>query len=816
MNKEKYKLIGYWFSSIIFSFPVSVFMIRVDRQSWVKDLIVILFAGIYWNLFLYLGYYMDYPWFKVSIYYLISNCILGIFSSYLFSKYGNNPIYKKNDLEKTTFKKIGYGFFWGAIIGSSISTFSYLIIQNILDPFLSHIILIKFSTTLFIVQVFQHIITGSLLGGILGSIYLRNKIDSSKHIVLFSIHYFLLVFIFTLSKSLIISLPKFWNLMNENIQIKSYSVEIFYYDLFYFILSGILLFKINIQNQFFLRSKIIKIIAISLSLAIHVSIIFGLKYQHMLLWGRFSEISQNYALAKELYTKALISNPSKPIQSYLQYRLAIIHYKEGDFEYAKKAFRNVVVQFDRHDQLVEKSSYFLNKMEQNNNSLKPILLKQWNIKTALKNSYCAPNSLAYVTQYWDIPIDARKIGALLTKLEQGTTLNQIIVFLEELLLKHFTLQLANKEDILSALNQKIPVLAYIPGHVFVIYGYDYYLDALYAYDVAQADYWVEYPWGDFYKEWEKMGKMIGLVYPYSQANKIEESLGLNTKSNDALNIRIFLGDNQNENIIRTSYLLNKAIELDPDNIFNYVDLATRSTLMHQRKYILDHINNDNLESMIYQYWNQKIVFNPYMDPYLLEFMYWISFDDEKFIHILNVSDEMGYSNWLLHYYHTLYSVNHSKFTHASIQNKKFIQSANSKKVLDIKNSSDYLNVFVNAQFIQFWIETELQNFKISMQYLYEYLNRNYNNMIADEISLKTILKGISESDFYEQYNALLELLKKYPFDLAINNKMIDLIQSKLNYATNDDQKLILELEHLLQRLVGKTSFLKYIYETEIQ
>lgn len=111
--------------------------------------------------------------------------------------------------------------------------------------------------------------------------------------------------------------------------------------------------------------------------------------------------------------------------------------------------------------------------------------------------YCVPDSLALVMRYWGKDVSAGAIGRRITGLGKGTIVVDQRWFAEQQGLRHDFLPLAGIEDIRRCIDAGLPVLVYVPAHVFAIVGYDDVLETFVTYDVATRDIRQEYLQNDF-------------------------------------------------------------------------------------------------------------------------------------------------------------------------------------------------------------------------------------------------------------------------------------------------------------------------------
>ena len=69
----------------------------------------------------------------------------------------------------------------------------------------------------------------------------------------------------------------------------------------------------------------------------------------------------------------------------------------------------------------------------------------------------------------------------------------------------------NKEMLIRLLEAGYPVLIYIPGHVYTLYGYDSRMEMFFTYDTAQANRWNDNPFHDLQKTWMDSSFLMSAV-----------------------------------------------------------------------------------------------------------------------------------------------------------------------------------------------------------------------------------------------------------------------------------------------------------------
>ncbi len=252
----------------------------------------------------------------------------------------------------------------------------------------------------------------------------------------------------------------------------------------------------------------------ALSLAGLVSLGLALAYAPRVQFvvARQVEKSGRAAAALRWYGRALTARSTPLVESYLQHRIGLLNHKLGREDQALTAFRLVQTTRNANSDLVRQSAYYLERLAREEPGRR-VVLEGVEVKTELRDAYCAPNTLALVLNYWGHPLSPRQIGEKVAAIGGGTALSSIRFLCEENGLDHLVVPFATVEDVRWQVDRGLPVLAYLPGHVLAVFGYDTRLGTLVAYDTATWDIWVDEPLPDFLETWGNTSFLMGAVLP---------------------------------------------------------------------------------------------------------------------------------------------------------------------------------------------------------------------------------------------------------------------------------------------------------------
>ncbi|MDB5103640.1 MAG: hypothetical protein JWP91_1329 [Fibrobacteres bacterium] len=257
-----------------------------------------------------------------------------------------------------------------------------------------------------------------------------------------------------------------------------------------------------------------------------LAVVTGLPINYALLIGQHYEKSGTPHKAIPWYSRALAWSRSDKLKSYLQFRVALLHRKSGNLEESKEAFIRVLVKYYHDSRLLLEANEFRDRLEKDRDStLKRVVIPGIEAHTEYKSAYCVPNSLGLVLNYWGDRSGAKRIGAEITQLDRGSLITDEAFFSESRGFANMVLPLRSMKDIFKLIDHGIPVLAFIPGHVIAIFGYDQVLQTLVTYDVNTYDIWDDQRWSEFGQDWSHMYNTLGIVIPKARLPELKAILG---------------------------------------------------------------------------------------------------------------------------------------------------------------------------------------------------------------------------------------------------------------------------------------------------
>ena len=300
----------------------------------------------------------------------------------------------------------------------------------------------------------------------------------------------------------------------------------------------------------YLKPYLIGLVSIGLAM-IGLTVITGLPINYAILIGQQYEKSGTPQKAIRYYSKALSWSRSDNLKSYLQFRVALLYRKSGRLEDAKEAFIRVLIKYYHDSRLLLEAHEFRDKLEKpQDRSLKRVVIPGIEARTEYKSAYCVPNSLGLILNYWGDRRGAKSIGAEITQLDKGSLITDEVFYSEKRGFKSFVLPLRKMEDIFHLIDHGIPVLAFIPGHVIAIFGYDQILQTLVTYDVNTYDIWDDQRWTVFTQDWSHMYNTMGIVVPSAKVPLLKEILGQDIEVKDEAYLQFLLSRANDEDLDR--------------------------------------------------------------------------------------------------------------------------------------------------------------------------------------------------------------------------------------------------------------------------
>ena len=274
-----------------------------------------------------------------------------------------------------------------------------------------------------------------------------------------------------------------------------------------------------------LRASTAALSAVLLSL-LAVAQTGGMPIHYALLLGQRAEKIGLPENAIPWYSRALTWSQSEKLKSYLQFRVGLLYRKTGRLEDARDAFVRVLVRYPNDPELLADADDFKERLKAGAKTPgRRVVIPGMEARTEYKSAYCVPNSLGLVLNFFGDRSGAKRIGSEITQLDRGSLITDEVYFAESRGLRSFIAPLSTRQQMQRLIEAGIPVLAFIPGHVIAVFGYDDVLGTIVTYDVSTFDIWDDQRWQKFESDWSQTYNTMGVVAPDSLVPRIRAILG---------------------------------------------------------------------------------------------------------------------------------------------------------------------------------------------------------------------------------------------------------------------------------------------------
>ncbi len=234
--------------------------------------------------------------------------------------------------------------------------------------------------------------------------------------------------------------------------------------------------------------------------AMSMIILFGLTPWIECAVGKSFERNGRPNQALTWYGRSLVRRSNPYIISYLQHRIGLINYKKGNIDKAITSFKMLQTLHDANHQLVKDANIFMDRLSETRLGERVVLPGVEN-DMEYQSAYCAPNTLALIFNFWGKTMTVSDIGEDIALHLAGTRLTDIVHFCCKNGLEHLFIPFMTMDDIRFIIDQGVPFIAYLPGHVLAVFGYDDRLNTLIVFDTATWDVWVDHPMMEFFEIW---------------------------------------------------------------------------------------------------------------------------------------------------------------------------------------------------------------------------------------------------------------------------------------------------------------------------
>lgn len=253
-----------------------------------------------------------------------------------------------------------------------------------------------------------------------------------------------------------------------------------------------------------------------LFISIHAIIGSGYATPLTLTVASVLEDRQELAKAKNLYEKSMPYIRYDELLASLHHRQGVLQALHQDYPAALLSFKRVLADYSEHYDVYERASKYVESYEKNS-ALSVPARKVLPVKhqTFEQSASCFPNSLSVILNFYEQdPVSTRKLSYTIKEdFSSGTFIWKAESFLSENGYRLITGFWQNKEVLISLLDAGFPVLLYVPGHVYTLYGYDEQMKMFFTYDTAKSNRWSDKSFWGLQKDWMQSGFLMSVVVP---------------------------------------------------------------------------------------------------------------------------------------------------------------------------------------------------------------------------------------------------------------------------------------------------------------
>ncbi len=288
--------------------------------------------------------------------------------------------------------------------------------------------------------------------------------------------------------------------------------------LFYGLLLSAILFSVLYLIRTASRKQLQKGIAVLLIgiplITLHAIVVSGYSVTIGLTVASILEDRRQLSAAKALYAKAIPHIQYQVLLASLHHRQSVLQVLNQDYDAALAGFKKVMADYSENFPVYRKAKRYVESFE-SNRSLKEAGRKILSVRhqTFEQAASCFPNSLSVVLNFYEPePISTRELSyAIKEGFSRGAFVWKAETFLEDMGYTLITTFWRDKDTLLSLLDAGYPVLVYVPGHVYTVYGYDARMEMFFTYDTAYANRWNDKPFREFLTAWMRNDFQMSVV-----------------------------------------------------------------------------------------------------------------------------------------------------------------------------------------------------------------------------------------------------------------------------------------------------------------
>jgi len=286
-----------------------------------------------------------------------------------------------------------------------------------------------------------------------------------------------------------------------------------------------LYFISSVSRRGFLANALAALFFVPL-VAVHICILSGYSTTLNLLTASIVEGTGNLSKAKEIYLKVIPHVNQDGLIASLNHRLGVMEVLQKNYTEGLSFFQKVAAEYSDDFKVYSKAQKYIESYDQNAAS-------EDKTQTILKVSHttfeqaasCFPNSLSLILSFYeDQKVSARTLSyEIKERIDQGTFIWKAESFLNKNGYGLTTSYWQQGDTLKKLIAAGYPVLVYVPGHVFVLFGFDEKMEMYFSYDTAVLNRWDDKPFDAFYQDWMSSSFMMSVVVKNGSEQALRET-----------------------------------------------------------------------------------------------------------------------------------------------------------------------------------------------------------------------------------------------------------------------------------------------------
>jgi len=313
---------------------------------------------------------------------------------------------------------------------------------------------------------------------------------------------------------------------------------LFYFMLFMAMVLGLIYLMQTVHRTGYMKSSLNFIIGAVL-IAFHAIVVSAYTTTINLTIASILEDRGDLSSAKKLYTKSIPYISYDHLLASLHHRQGVLHVLNKDYDDALISFKRVIADYSASYDAYRKSLKYVDSYEQNDKA-KDFGNKVLSVRhqTFEQAASCFPNSLSVILKFYEEnPVSTRALSyAIKEGFSSGTFIWKAESFLSKNNYELITTFWQDKTMLIDLLEAGYPVLLYMPGHVYTLYGYDNRTGMFFTYDTAKSNRWSDKPFENLLKDWMKRSFSMSVVVPRADVQTFTKKFPDLFKHSDAFKV----------------------------------------------------------------------------------------------------------------------------------------------------------------------------------------------------------------------------------------------------------------------------------------